>query len=96
MNPIATSWRPAQVRLAPAMGQQPIPLAPKPSVIDSPGIQAGVDLVAAVSLGILGRVFWVTRDSDGRPIKSMWSVVFWSMSAVMAFKGAIDVSRLYR
>ena len=95
MNPLMASWRPAQVRLAPAIGQQvstPPPgtmIVPvKPAFIDSPLIQFLTDAAAAVSMGMLGASFGKAH--------SRWSTVFWVASGLAGFKGLYDLSKLNR
>lgn len=95
MNTHVASWRPAQVRLAPAIGQQATSNPPgtmvvpvRPAFIDSPVVQFATDLAASVSTGILGYTF-------GK-VNSRWSTVFWMLSGITAFKGFYDLSRLNR
>lgn len=56
--------------------------------IDHPASQLVTDIAATVSMGTLGYVFGRTR--------SRWSTVFWALASVTAFKGIVDLSRLYR
>jgi hypothetical protein len=94
MNMFAAPWRPAQVRLAPVLGQtvsnppgtMVVPV--KPAFIDSPVIQFATDIAATVSMGMLGSSF-------GK-VNSRWSTPFWVASGLAAFKGLYDLSRLNR
>ncbi len=94
MNSFVASWRPAQVRLAPAIGQQvsnppgTIVVPARPAFIDSPVVQFVTDTTAAISTGILGYTFGKTG--------SRWSTVFWMLTAVTGFKAFYDLSKLNR
>lgn len=95
MNPLMTQWRPAQVRLAPSIGQQTVSnpsgtmIVPvRPAFIDSPVVQFVTDLAASISTAMLGHSFGKAN--------SRWSTVFWAASAVTGAKGLYDLSRLNR
>lgn len=95
MNIFAAPWRPAQVRLAPTLGQTAVSSPPgtmivpvKPAFIDSPVVQLMTDVAAALSMGMLGNSF-------GRA-NSRWSTPFWVASGLAAFKGLYDLSKLNR
>jgi hypothetical protein len=85
------SWRP-QARLsqgAPAV----VPARPGLFDIDGPAAAVAMDLLAAVSTGILGKAFGSIKDSSGHPTPSRWSTVFWVISGITGFKALIDISR---
>lgn len=95
MNIFAAPWRPAQVRLAPSMGQTAVSNPPgtmvvpvKPAFIDGPLISLLTDTAAAISTGMLGYSFGKAN--------SRWSTPFWVASGLSAFKGLYDLSRLNR
>lgn len=97
MIPLTAHWRPVQIRLAPAIGQQvsnppgTMVVPARPAFIDSPVVQLATDVAAAVSMGLLGHSFGKVP-----PHGSRWSTVFWVASGLAAFKGLYDLSRVNR
>jgi hypothetical protein len=101
MNAMMTSWRPAQVRLVGAMGQQSVsypgsPLAPaRPSLIDSPFFAALMDF--SIVAGAVTLAIGYAKNAETNPAAKRGNLAlrnfFFVIAGLGVVKFGLDASR---
>lgn len=100
MNIFAAPWRPAQVRLAPAMGQQtisnvPAP-APRPALIDSPLMAVLLDATVGGGALMIGTGYMKKAKANPNNKERLKTLgyLFFGVTGLAGIKLLLDGARL--